>query len=443
MMRRLWLPLAIAIVLHTALAVTVAPRFEIDSSFYHAQAENLVTVGASLDKDGEPETRYTPGYPLFLAAFLALGLGYPGAMAAQHVIWVALTAAVIWLVMHTSKSVVAASIAGLITTLDLPGVQSSISVLSETLAAATLTAAVFATFMSMRAAAASGAVGWAVFAGLLAGATALVRPIAILLGVPLAVAILIGADLSAEARRAKVDRRWRILAAGALLVVFAILPVSWTIRNARQTGVATLSSLAGINLLHFRAAGTLAMRDAGGIEANLIRRREELEQQACRNLEAAHQRACTTLSWAERSREYSRVAWPVILGDPIASARQAGRALAMIVFGGSASLLAEVSGISEPAARIVALLYTVPLALLALLGIPYWWRRDRAFALLVLLVMAYMFGMALGAEAYSRFRVPVIALYAILCGGGAVSLRGLALSERATPAGAARESKGN
>jgi hypothetical protein len=437
MMRRLWLPLAIAIVLHTALAVTVAPRFEIDSSFYHAQAENLVTVGASLDKDGEPETRYTPGYPLFLAAFLALGLGYPGAMAAQHVIWVALTAAVIWLVMHTSKSVVAASIAGLITTLDLPGVQSSISVLSETLAAATLTAAVFATFMSMRAAAASGAVGWAVLAGLLAGATALVRPIAILLGVPLAVAILIGADLSAEARRAKVDRqpphdaksaswgprRWRILAAGALLVVFAILPVSWTIRNARQTGVATLSSLAGINLLHFRAAGTLAMRDAGGIEANLIRRREELEQQACRNLEAAHQRACTTLSWAERSREYSRVAWPVILGDPIASARQAGRALAMIVFGGSASLLAEVSGISEPAARIVALLYTVPLALLALLGIPYWWRRDRAFALLVLLVMAYMFGMALGAEAYSRFRVPVIALYAILCGGGAELIR--------------------
>lgn len=407
MMRRLWLPLSMAVVLHTVLAVTVAPRFEIDSSFYRAQAENLVKVGASLDKDGQPETRYTPGYPVFLAAFLALGLGYPGAMVAQHVIWIALTGAVIWLVMHTSKSVLAASVAGLITTLDLPGVQSSISVLSETLAAATLTAAVVATFISMRAAAASGAVGWAMFAGLLAGATALVRPIAILLGVPLAVAILIGAD-----------RRWRVPAAGALLVVFAILPVWWTVRNARQTGVATLSSLAGINLLHFRAAGTLAIRDAGGIDANLVRRRDELEQQACRNLEAAHQRPCAALSWAERSREYSRVAWPVILGDPIASARQAARALGMIVFGGSASLLAEVSGIGEPAARVVSLLYTVPLALLALLGIPYWWRRDRAFALLVLLVLAYMFGMALGAEAYSRFRVPVIALYAILCGGG-------------------------
>lgn len=412
MMRQFWLPLSIAIVLHTVLAVSVAPRFEIDSAFYRAQAENLVRVGASLDKDGQPETRYTPGYPVFLAAFLALGLGYPGAMAAQHVIWIALTAAVIRLVMHTSTSVLAASVAGLITTLDLPGVQSSISVLSETLAAATLTAAVFATFISMRSATASGAVGWAVVAGMLAGATALVRPIAILIGVPLAVAILISAD-----------RRWRLAAAGALLVVFSILPVSWTVRNARQTGVATLSSLAGINLLHFRAAGTLAMRDAGGMDANLIRRREELEQQACRNLEAAHQRPCATLSWAERSREYSRVAWPVILGDPIASAGQAARALGMILFGGSASLLAEISGISEPAARVVSLLYTVPLALLALLGIPYWWRRDRAFALLVLLVLAYMFGMALGAEAYSRFRVPVIALYAILCGGGTAWLQ--------------------
>ena len=65
----------------------------------------------------------------------------------------------------------------------------------------------------------------------------------------------------------------------------------------------------------------------------------------------------------------------------------------------------------------------MPLAVLAVLGIPYWWRRDRAFAWLVLLVIVYMFGMALGAEAYSRFRVPVIALYAILCGGGVAWLR--------------------
>jgi uncharacterized membrane protein YccC len=85
--------------------------------------------------------------------------------------------------------------------------------------------------------------------------------------------------------------------------------------------------------------------------------------------------------------------------------------------------LSEVTGLSERVTRRISMAYTAPLALLALLGIPYWWRRDRAFAVLVLLVLAYMFGMALGAEAYSRFRVPVLVLYAILCGGGVARLR--------------------
>ena len=71
-------------VLHVALAILVEPRFEIDSAFYRTQAEALVAHGASLDAAGQPETRYTPGYPLFLAVFLAGGLGYTGAIAAQH-----------------------------------------------------------------------------------------------------------------------------------------------------------------------------------------------------------------------------------------------------------------------------------------------------------------------------------------------------------------------
>lgn len=412
MTRGWWLPLSIAVILHAVLAVSVPPRFESDSAIYRAQAESLVSVGASLDANGLPETRTPPGYPLFLAVFLAAGPGYTGAVAAQHLIWIALTGVAIWLVLRNSNSVLAASVAGLITALDLPGVQASISVLSESLAAATLMAAVCFAWLSMRAAAAGASIRWAMLAGLLAGATALVRPIAMVLAVPLALAIVIGAQ-----------RRWRMAAAGALIVVFAILPGIWMLRNARQAGVATLSTLAGINLLQYRAAGTLAIRDPGGLDANLFRRREELERQACRNLEAIYQRPCAALTWAEKSGEYAKVAWPVILGDPIASARQAGRALAMIVFGGSANLLSEVTGLSERVTRLISLAYTIPMALLALLGIPYWWKRDRAFAALVLLVLLYMIGMALGAEAYSRFRVPVIALYAILCGGGAEFIR--------------------
>ena len=412
MSRSLLIPFSIAVALHAALAILVEPRFEIDSAFYRTQAEALVAHGASLDAAGQPETRYPPGYPLFLAMFLAGGLGYTGAIVAQHLIWIALVAAVMWMARRAGGSTLAAGAAGLITALDLPGVQSSISILSETLAAATLAGAVCCTLVAMRAVRPGTALPLAVLAGFLAGATALVRPIAIMLGVPLASGILICGD-----------RRLRIAAAAALLAAFAVLPVFWTLRNARETGVATLSSLAGVNLLHYRAAGTLAIRDPGGIDANLIRRREELEQRACRDLETHYQRPCATLSWAERSGVYANTAWPVLLGDPVATARQAARALGMIVFGGSASLLSELTGISERIARLLALAYTVPLSVLAVLGIPYWWKRDRAFASLVLIVIAYMFGMALGAEAYSRFRVPVIALYAILCGGGVAWLR--------------------
>lgn len=412
MSRGIWLPLAIAVALHGVLAIAVAPRFEPDSAIYRAQADSLVAAGASLDASGQPETRTPPGYPAFLAVFLAAGLGYPGAVAAQHAIWVALAAAAMWLVLRVSRSIVAASVAGLITTLDLPGVQSSMSVLSDTVGAATLVASVCSAFLSLRAGSVGPAVRWAALAGLLAGATALVRPIAMLLGVPLAIAVFAGAD-----------RRWRVAAAAAVVAAFAVLPAFWMARNYRETGSATLSTLGGINLLHHRAAGTLAIRDPGGIDANLLRRRDELERVACRNLEARYQRPCASLSWAERSDEYARVAWPVILGDPVATAGQAARALGMIVFGGGANLLAQLTGLSERITRPLTLAYTVPMAILAGLGIRYWWRRDRAFTLLVVLVIAYMFGMALGAEAYARFRVPVIPLYAILCGGGAALIR--------------------
>ena len=400
-------PIALAAAVHLALAIGVAPRFEFDSQFYRAQAESLATGRGSLDTEGRPETRYPPGYPLFLAVFLVSGMGYTCAIAAQHLIWVALVAASVWLAWRASGSTVAASAAGVITTLDLPGLQSSMSVVSETVAASTIVAAACCAWLSTQAVSRSAALGWVVGAGALAGVTALVRPIAIALGLPLAVAVWVGAD-----------RRWRLRAAVVLLAVFAVPPMAWTVRNARVAGVATLSSLSGINLLLHRAAGTLAIRDPGGIDANLVRRRAELEAAACLHLESTYRRPCAAITWAERSGTYKRMAWPILVRDPLATAWQAGRALAMILFGGSADLIAKLARISESTARLVCLAYTVPLALLAVAGVPYWWSRARGLAVVIVLVLAYMFSMALGAEAYSRFRTPVIALYGILAAGG-------------------------
>ena len=42
--------------------------------------------------------------------------------------------------------------------------------------------------------------------------------------------------------------------------------------------------------------------------------------------------------------------------------------------------------------------------------------------MLMLLTIAYLVVMSLGVEAYSRFRVPFLPLYAMLAGGGAAAL---------------------
>ena len=74
---------------------------------------------------------------------------------------------------------------------------------------------------------------------------------------------------------------------------------------------------------------------------------------ACSELESQYQRPCASISWAERSGVYADTAWPILLGDPVATGRQAARALGMIVFGGGASLLSELTGVSERVARLL------------------------------------------------------------------------------------------
>lgn len=416
---RIGVPVIVALVLHGLLAIWVAPRFEPDSALYGAAAQSMAARGQMLDAAGAIETRITPAYPLFLATFLKIGAGYDGAVLAQHLLWLLILLAATWLVMQATGRPAVAVAAGLITTFDLPRIQSSFSILSETLAAATVMAAVCCAFLATRSERAQTALYCSVLAGILGGVTALVRPIAIAFGIPLAVAIFIG-----------VDRRWRWRSAVLVLIAFSLLPVLWTLRNARQTGVATFSSLAGINLLHYRAAATLAIRQPGGIDANLIQQRELLEREACERLTIKYGRDCASIPWEQRSSTYGELAWPIILGDPAASVQQAVRALGMIMLGGGASLVSEVTGISESAARLVCFAYTAPLALLFMAGIPYWWTVNRAFACLLLLVIAYMIGMALGVEAYSRFRVPVIALYAIVCAGGIAWLSDLVVGRR-------------
>src|SRR5213076_2012479 len=98
-------------------------------------------------------------------------------------------------------------------------------------------------------------------AGLLTGVLVLIRPVAIAYFIVVAAVLLL--------------RRVRARDVVIYAVLAVALPFGWALRNFARTGVFTVSSIGGTNLLLFRAAGTLAILDHGDdFEAD---RRDEAE----------------------------------------------------------------------------------------------------------------------------------------------------------------------
>ena len=241
-------------------------------------------------------------------------------------------------------------------------------------------------------------------AGLTLGLATLIRPIS--LYAPIAVLVALAASRS----------RLRNLASGLVFLVAFSVPVGlWMARNHAVTGVATISTIQGINLAYYRAAGAIAAEQGSTVE----QARAQIISRVTAESEPG-------MNPAELSQVESRVGLEEIAEHPAGYLLAAAKGLALTLFGPARSHIQErfhstpIEFLAGPLSILSAASASL-LVLAAGVGMLLWIREKRWRALFILLVpTAYLLLIGAGQEAWARFRIPVEPLLAILAGAAIV-----------------------
>jgi len=369
-----------------------------DSATYLAPARSLLAGAGFLDPTGKIDTIRTPGYPLLLVLFGGRPLPV---LVLQHLANAAMAAAIYVFLLRRTGSRAMALIASLLFAADVPTIHYANKILSETLFTVVLYV-IFVMTLQRR---------YLPLIGVLCGALVLIRPIALFWFIPLVILLAIW-RLS-----------WRHL---ALLAAFAlILPLAWAARNRARTGVFTVSSIGSINLLNHRAAGALAIEDAGDdFYKDLADEQSGLQEDADDWIQKQlHIPDAQDLPLAVRATYYGRYALSILAQHKVAFVQLT---LSGFLVNLTDSDWAAVA-IESPVSPVLLRLFfdAVPPIVLtfAVIGAIALWHRDRALSILLGLTVMYFIGLASGSEAEARFRVPVMPQLAIAAAAGVETVR--------------------
>jgi len=368
-----------------------------DSFTYLAPAKMLLTGHGFATKPGLPETLRTPGYPLLLAAF---GLRVTPVIALQHFLNVLLAAAIYLFCRRRLGNRLVALTAAIVFALDVPTVHYANKLLSETIFTAILFV-VFLLALDMR---------WPAAIGILCGVLVLIRPAAIIFFALLAL-------FFALTRR---PMRGIVMFTIAALV----LPFAWGVRNRIETGVFTISSVAGANLLMYRAAGTLALLTDNDFQDEIADQQNELRESADDEIQRTmHVVDAEDLPSSVRTSRYSGIARRIILQHPIAFAMLTVRGTLVNLFDSDWEAAMMVSRIESRTVELAIDAVATTVIVLAFAGVWALWRRDRALAMLVVMTVAYFILISAGGESEARFRVPVMPQIVIAAAFGVEAIR--------------------
>ena len=400
----LWASFAVCLLAHATYLLLDHDYYSADTSSYLVPAENLLHGHGFVDALYHPEVRRTPGYPLILALFEIPPLKLDYLVFVQHALCVLLGIAMTSIVLQLTNDSAAAIVAALAFSLDLATIRIANLLLTEITATILIALTAWTIY---RAITTPDGIMYAVTAGILGGCTVLVRPVAILYFVPLSFCIVFVLR----------KRALRILT--VFVLSFLLLPILWIARNRVEAGYPGLSVISSEDLLFYRAAGALAIQQPGNYSLNVEETRGLLIDQSCVEMDHIYGRDCSQLTDSERTSYFTTKGVSIILRSPLSYLRSALLGLVYTVLGGGAEALSKITNVNPRTAKYIVLLITIPELCLSLLGCWYWYRTNRIVCCLLAPTVAYFLITSAGAEAYSRFRVPVMPMYAMLIGGGA------------------------
>lgn len=376
----------------TYFALSSADFFYPDSFTYLAPARGLLHGLGFATEAGGPETLRTPGYPLFLIPFLLLG-SMKAVVIVQHLLDCILAPA-IYLAVHRFGRV-AAFAAALLFSFDPISIHYANKILSETLFTVLLFVAVAEARTGKR----------PIALGLLTGVLVLVRPVAVAYFLVLA-GIFVWRKLA-----------WRTVL--AFVIAALVLPIGWGLRNLHRTGVFTVASIGGSNMLLHRAAGALAIEDDGVFREDLARYQTDLASEAdawiCTK---EHVRNVANVSHAVKARDYEAYALPIIRGQLPAFCQLTLRGFLVNLFESDWEAVMVVSSLHNSIVQIGIDALQVAIVVLAAIGLAALWKLDRPLSVLLALTIVYYLTISAGGESEARFRAPVMPLLAMAAGAG-------------------------
>lgn len=405
--------LALACCLRLGLFLVVAPHPErfFTPDAYDMLGRNFAEVfvagAGELFEDG---LKRTPGYPLLIHSVYAIVGAAPSVVVLAQI---AFGVATVWLIYLAGLRLFdrqAAWLAALALAVDPISIIMTNYLQPEAFFTFVLVAGSLCWWRALR----ERSLWWSAGAGMLLGASNLIRPIALYLPVVLA---SVGLILQ--------ESRWptRLVRSGVFLLAFTLPVGGWIARNYALTGVPIFTTVESINLLRFRAAPAMAEEEQISVKEAKRRLSETLKG---RTQEGMNRAQISRLEASLAFETFAQYPW----GTVVTFMQGAGHLLA----GPGRAQLLRLLGAPRPTTietglhAVLVGMETVVLCLImfgAVLG-GYRLVRSRRYVELVavLVFICYFVVISAGLEAYSRFRAPIMPYFALLAGCAFASRRG-------------------